>query len=156
MANFWLNSHKKTASFIALAVFLTVFDRYLKSSSLANIDMQLLGSWLKFDFAPNYGIAFSLPLGGIVLNWLILTVIVILAVWAQRELKKGNESQFECIVAIVAGAASNLFDRLNYGYVIDYLDLKYFTVFNLADVMIFCGVAGLIWLGWQQDPTNNK
>ena len=50
------------------------------------------------------------------------------------------------LLAIIFGAISNLFDRIKYGYVIDYLDLKYFTVFNLADVMI---VGGVIGLGWQ-------
>jgi signal peptidase II len=42
------------------------------------------------------------------------------------------------------GAFSNLYDRLHYGYVIDYFDLKYFTVFNLSDVMIIIGIFGVI------------
>ncbi|MBU1778489.1 signal peptidase II, partial [Patescibacteria group bacterium] len=41
---------------------------------------------------------------------------------------------------IIFGAISNLTDRLEYGYVIDYFSLKYFTIFNLADVMIVIGV----------------
>ena len=56
----------------------------------------------------------------------------------------GRQSIAVCLFAIIMGAASNLFDRLKYGYVIDYLDLKYFTVFNLADAMIIFGVAILL------------
>lgn len=37
---------------------------------------------------------------------------------------------------IIIGALSNFLDRLKYGYVVDYLDLKWFTVFNLADALI--------------------
>jgi len=49
-------------------------------------------------------------------------------------------------LAVILGAAGNLFDRLKYGYVVDYLDLKYFTAFNLADVMIVAGVIYLIYV----------
>ncbi len=48
-----------------------------------------------------------------------------------------------CLTFIIFGAMSNLLDRLKYGCVICYLDLKYFTVFNLADIMI---VGGALWL----------
>ncbi len=46
---------------------------------------------------------------------------------------------------IVLGAGSNLLDRIKYSYVIDYIDLKYFTVFNIADTMISLGVALLLF-----------
>ena len=45
---------------------------------------------------------------------------------------------------IIFGAVSNLYDRLKYGFVIDYFDLKYFTIFNIADAMIFFGALGVI------------
>jgi signal peptidase II len=44
------------------------------------------------------------------------------------------------------GAAGNLVDRLYLGYVVDFLDLRFWPVFNLADVAL---VAGMILLGWQ-------
>ncbi|RKY41018.1 MAG: signal peptidase II [Candidatus Omnitrophota bacterium] len=45
---------------------------------------------------------------------------------------------------IIGGASSNLFDRLVYGYVIDYIDIKVWPIFNLADAAITTGVAILI------------
>ena len=45
---------------------------------------------------------------------------------------------------IIGGALGNLFDRVQYGFVVDFLDFHYknhhFAIFNLADVAIFCGV----------------
>ena len=41
---------------------------------------------------------------------------------------------------ILGGAFSNLFDRIWYGYVIDYLDLRVWPVFNLSDTAITVGV----------------
>lgn len=44
---------------------------------------------------------------------------------------------------IMGGAIGNLIDRLRYGYVIDFLDLRVWPVFNLADSAITAG-AGLL------------
>ena len=46
---------------------------------------------------------------------------------------------------IVAGAAGNLYDRIFYGYVVDFLDFRVWPVFNVADTAICVGVA-LIFL----------
>jgi len=45
---------------------------------------------------------------------------------------------------ITGGAIGNLIDRLRYGYVIDFLDLRVWPVFNLADSAITAGAALLI------------
>jgi signal peptidase II len=42
---------------------------------------------------------------------------------------------------IFAGAVSNLIDRARLGYVVDYIDLKVWPVFNLADSAITIGIA---------------
>lgn len=46
---------------------------------------------------------------------------------------------------IVAGALGNLYDRIFYGYVVDFLDFRVWPVFNVADSAICIGV-GLIVL----------
>ncbi|MCX5657166.1 MAG: signal peptidase II [Candidatus Omnitrophica bacterium] len=45
---------------------------------------------------------------------------------------------------IISGALSNLFDRLVFGYVIDYLDFRVWPVFNIADASITAGVALIV------------
>jgi len=42
---------------------------------------------------------------------------------------------------ISGGAAGNVVDRLVHGYVIDFVALPHFYVFNLADAAIACGLA---------------
>lgn len=43
-------------------------------------------------------------------------------------------------VLIFSGAVSNLADRIRLGCVVDYIDLKFWPVFNLADVYITIGI----------------
>jgi signal peptidase II len=42
---------------------------------------------------------------------------------------------------LIGGSASNLVDRIRLGYVTDFLDLRYWPAFNLADSFIVVGVA---------------
>jgi len=140
---------KKMALIILIAVFFVCLDRFLKFlaiGSFLNQPIKIIGRILKLNFVPNYNIAFSLPLSGLWLNFTIGAIIVLLLFWFINLLKKQNDLQAACLAFLILGVASNLFDRLKYGFVIDYLDLKYFTVFNLADAMIAGGVIFLVWL----------
>jgi signal peptidase II len=48
------------------------------------------------------------------------------------------------IALLLGGTAGNLVDRLRWGYVVDYVDLHVWPVFNLADAAIVVGAALLI------------
>lgn len=138
----------KTVISFVIAVFLVALDRFLKISSLVNQNwsIDLVPQILKFNFAKNYNIAFSLPLGGLFLLCLVIICLVILFFYSSHLFLKRDFGKFNCVIFVILGAFSNLIDRLRYGYVIDYLDLRYFTIFNLADVMISGGVACLLLL----------
>lgn len=45
---------------------------------------------------------------------------------------------------VIAGTIGNLYDRVRYGYVLDYIDLRVWPVFNLADAAITIGIALLV------------
>jgi signal peptidase II len=46
---------------------------------------------------------------------------------------------------ITGGAIANLIDRYNFGCVIDFIDLKFFPIFNLADIVITVGAIIIIF-----------
>ncbi len=128
-------------------IFFVVLDRFLKNLALQlPVPFNLVGSILKFHFTPNPYIAFSLPLTGIGLNIIIVIIILILVYYCFFLLKTGRGNEGIVLIFIILGAISNLIDRLEFGYVVDYFDLKYFTVFNLADAMIVAGVIVLLFL----------
>lgn len=140
-------ANQNIAAASGVAIFFLA-DRFLKATALQmrpDPAWPLLGKMLTFQFTANYNIAFSLPLGGPWLNWLIAAVITTLIIylirlWSQPD----NRLVVVALILIIAGALSNLIDRLTYGYVVDYLELRYFTVFNLADIMISLGAITLI------------
>ncbi|OGI17431.1 MAG: hypothetical protein A3J63_03795 [Candidatus Moranbacteria bacterium RIFCSPHIGHO2_02_FULL_40_12b] len=59
------------------------------------------------------------------------------------------------IILIIAGAISNLIDRLYFGCVIDFIDLKVWPIFNLADAYITIG-AILIILSLFKKPKSTE
>lgn len=142
----FFNEIKKIIAIYMAIIFFIGLDRFLKVLALANQGWQfnLVGEILKFNYQANYYIAFSLPLAGRTLVVLLILIILTLIWLSMFYWLKSKYDRSALLFLIILGAGSNLLDRLKYGYVIDYLDLKYFTVFNLADGMIVTGVILLI------------
>jgi signal peptidase II len=76
--------------------------------------------------------------------WLFLIGFIILLL-----IKKQSICNPFLLLVILSGAVSNMIDRLAYGCVIDFIDLKFWPVFNLADVFIFFG-AVLLLVRWNK------
>lgn len=53
--------------------------------------------------------------------------------------------------AIAGGAIGNIVDRFHYGYVVDFIDLHWWPVFNVADSCITVGVVLLLLVSLQRD-----
>ncbi len=93
-----------------------------------------------FNYTKNLGIAFGIPLPKTFLLLMVISIIAILSVLSLIAWQRKSYLNFSAYVCIILGALSNLIDRLYYGSVIDYIDLKIWPIFNLADVLIFTGV----------------
>jgi len=141
-----LKDFKKMIAINLAVIFFVALDRFFKIFAFANQagEVNILGEILKFNYKANFYIAFSLPISGVWLNAAIGLIILLLIYFFVRMWLIGRRDLSACLFAVIVGAASNLFDRLKYGFVIDYLDLKYFAVFNLADAMIVAGVVLLL------------
>jgi lipoprotein signal peptidase len=53
--------------------------------------------------------------------------------------------EFGALILIFSGGISNIIDRIYFGCVIDFIDLKFWPVFNFADIFITFGVVILIF-----------
>ena len=59
---------------------------------------------------------------------------------------------------LIGGSASNLVDRVRLGHVTDFLDLRFWPAFNLADTFIVVGVAVLLMalLAAEREPARRR
>ena len=82
--------------------------------------------------------------------FVIVTIIVILAILlGYKYIPLKNESSRVALALIAGGALGNLFDRLQWGRVIDFFDFRVWPVFNVADVAIVIGSGILILYIWK-------
>lgn len=104
----------------------------------------VLGGLFQLNYTRNTGAAFSiLPHGGSLFAVVAVVVAVGILVFYPRLQLYGVLSGV-ALGLILGGAVGNLIDRVRLGYVIDFIDFRWFPVFNLADSAIVCGVALLI------------
>lgn len=108
--------------------------------------------WLNMTLAHNYGAAFSfLSDAGGWQRWFltILASIVslVLIVWVLR-LPRREWLTGLALALVIGGAIGNLVDRVQLGYVVDFIDVFYkgwhWPVFNVADSAITCGIVLMI------------
>lgn len=107
--------------------------------------------FFKITYVHNYGAAFSfLTDAGGWQRWffsIIAITISALLIWWLKKLPSTNKRLGSAYALVLAGALGNLYDRLSYGYVVDFLHVFYktwnFPVFNIADSAICVG-AGLL------------
>jgi signal peptidase II len=98
--------------------------------------------WISFHEVTNTGISFGL-LQGMTLVMILVSIVFLFLIWYYRKEFKGC---YLCLMFLTVGTLGNLIDRVFYGYVVDFVDLGWFPVFNVSDALITIGVAGLILL----------
>jgi signal peptidase II len=136
-------------------VAVVVADQLTKAWALAALEdgpIRLIGP---VRFALTYNSAAAFGLGGGFVPFLAVGALVLVIVLVAR----GDVTRSPLLAAaaglVVGGAFGNLADRLFRspgllrGAVVDFVDLRWWPVFNLADAAITCGCVALVWSGWR-------
>lgn len=134
-----------------VSLIIIIFDRLLKVLVSNNLELDIRNKVIdKFFYVTkchNDGAAFSL-FSGNVLFLIIITLIVLYIIYKTIKKNKINNMQAVAYGLLLGGIIGNLYDRIFYGYVIDFLDFEMFNfkfaVFNLADMAIVIGAILLI------------
>jgi signal peptidase II len=117
---------------------------------------ELVRSVLELRYVENTDIGFNL------LRWipenvrlplmLVFGALAILAlgVWLLRGQRPPLERA--ALVFILAGALGNYTDRLARGYVVDFIHLRHWPVFNAADVWLSAGLVLMLWSSLRARP----
>lgn len=110
---------------------------------LASRDFFILG--LHLHPMKNFGLPFGLDFGG-VWNFILLCVVYAVALWYIKHLPSKSIWMYAGKSMFLAGAASNLIDRIFFGYVRDFIDISLGFVFNVADLFIVVGLVIILLL----------
>src|SRR3989344_9576486 len=100
--------------------------------------------FLSFHLVTNSGIAFGiiLPSPVVVSSTVIILALVGGLLW--QAYRQHQAVLLWGLTLIFGGGVSNLLDRIFYRQVVDYIDVSFFTVFNIADILISVGVGLLL------------
>ena len=145
---------KKNLLFFFIIFLMFSLDRISKTYAInffldQNIQSYYFNDFLNFVLIWNTGIAFGIFESENILyhsiSVLIFIVICILIIWL---IKSAQNFEKVSISLIIGGAFGNLFDRVVYNAVPDFIDIHYhdfhWFVFNVSDIVITCGVILLL------------
>ena len=146
----------KHKGYYLLFLGLVLTDQFTKQIFMSSFDLGqsvVVNPFLSWTYLQNTGAAFSFLAGGGMMQKSFLLIVSILVsiwivIWTQKTpsiYRQKLSGQF----LLLSGAVGNLIDRAQYGFVIDFIDVHfnsfYWPVFNIADSLIFLGVALLIF-----------
>lgn len=128
----------KKVNFIIVIV-LILIDRIIKEAVLFE-NIELIPDILTIKYVENSGIAFGIMnrYNSIIILVNIVLIVFLFVYVLGINIKTGKI--YGCLTFILAGSIGNLIDRIFYGYVIDYISILDFPIFNLADMLIVIGM----------------
>ena len=120
----------------------------------------IIKDFFSLFYVQNFGAGFSILIGQrlfLILISLIALVAIIYYLYRNKDIKKYEKILYP---VLIGGILGNLFDRIIFGYVIDYLSFNFFgyeyPVFNFADMAIVISIFGLLFFGIKDDFNENK
>ena len=146
---------RKHLLIFSVALIAALLDQLTKFLIRANLQLNeslpIINNILHLTYITNTGSAFGLFKS---LNWffMLFSIAVIIAIYYYlRNNVKENEKLVQfAVVLLLGGTIGNLTDRLFYGAVTDFIDLRIWPVFNIADSAITISVVLLIILLWKK------
>lgn len=151
---------KKNAFFdlgiiVGIVVLLDQLTKYLVRTNLAVRETWI--PWESLSFVRivhwmNTGISFGMFQGrGWIFTVVGIVVVLVIIFYYARMTDKPRVIRYS-LAFMLGGAIGNLIDRITLGYVVDFIWIGSYPVFNVADSCIVCGAIVLIIFLWFEKP----
>ena len=146
---------KKTIIYFGIILFIFLADRvsklYILSilENLGNVDINI-NSYINFILVWNSGIGFGLLSFDQSKTYNAITILIIfINLFILYLIIKSKDIRVYFFLIILGGSLGNLFDRIYYFAVPDFIDISYkgyhWFIFNVADIFISLGIICLIF-----------
>lgn len=142
---------RRTFTFAATALSVIALDRWTKQLAIDHLlesgtrSIPILGDIVKLTYVENRGAAFGVLQNQTAFFVLVGVIVISVIIASYRYIPEPSWVLNLCLGMQMGGAIGNLIDRIQVGYVVDFIDLTYWPVFNIADSAICIGVAGLAY-----------
>lgn len=149
--NYKFKIHLLPVIIIGLLTALDQFTKFIVTSSFELYESKpVIKGVFSFTYIQNTGTAWGILKGRRVMFVVLAILILILCFYVYNNIA-GNKRYTPVRIAIMflaSGGIGNMIDRINLGYVIDFLsfDLINFPVFNVADMYVVCSMILLLVL----------
>ncbi len=142
-----LGYHLRSPSVLLYATIFFLLDRFTKLIILNNthqLPVKVVNDFFTITYVKNPGVAFGwFPDWRLPPILMALTMIIIIAYYSLKLPEEERLTRW-ALALLVGGAVGNLYDRIVYGFVVDFFLFHFgsfdFPVFNVADVAIDFGV----------------
>ena len=105
----------------------------------------IFDGWLSLTYMTNAGAAFGI-LADQGLLFLLVALVLLGILFTYMRLLPGRRPALQLSLGLqLGGAAGNLLDRVRSGHVVDFIHIRYWPVFNCADMAIFAGVLMMMY-----------
>lgn len=128
---------------IAVAI-VDQISKHVAQTQLPSSGVQLVGALLRLDYTQNTGAAFGIFANGGITLTLVAFAVIAGIMLSYRRVAASAWIIRGALGLIAGGACGNVIDRLRLGYVIDFIHLHWWPVFNLGDSAITIGVILLV------------
>lgn len=137
--------HRRLEYFVILILAIVGIDQFVKYLVQQSLPIKyvVIDNVLWFTYVENFGAGFGIFQGKSLLLGIFSLLVVIgltIYVWVQ----KLSFTENTAFALIIAGALGNAIDRFVFGFVIDFIDLGWWPVFNIADCALVIGVGILL------------
>ena len=130
--------------FYLIVLIIFVIDQFLKhlvhQSMRLGQSIPLIDGIIKLTYVRNTGAAFSLFVGFSPYLVIVGIAVALAVIYFHYKIPAHKYYLQTGLAFILGGSLGNLADRVFRSFVIDYLDITIWPVFNFADVMINIGV----------------
>lgn len=116
-------------------IFIDLLSKYFAKLHLQNENINILWDFLFLWYVENKWIAFSIEIPLLKILTLIL-IFLIFGYYFKEEKKKNDKIIDLSFWLILAWAIGNWYERIFNWFVVDFIWVKYFAIFNFADIFI--------------------
>ena len=134
-----------------LAIFSDQLSKFfVERNLLPGENIPILEGYLEITYVRNTGAAFGIFSERRIFLLIIQSLVLILLYILYKFYLPADDFSKFFLVLIIAGALGNIIDRVRLGYVIDFIDIQIWPIFNFADIFIVVGTLGIVYNLWNR------